>query len=212
MTTSFVDKVKGFLMSPTKAFQDSRADSLGMAFRYYVMLLIIFAILYAIVSAAIGAAMFTSMIDQLAASGVLGTAVAKVLENFTGFVVALDLFFVYLLFLLLLFGIFLSGFMYHVFVLLFGGEKGVTTTVKTIMYAYTPWLILGWIPYVSVIGAIWTFVLMIIGIKETQEMTMGNAILAIIIPLILIFLLIVFGAAVIAILMGTILQLIPFMG
>jgi hypothetical protein len=212
MTTSFVDKVKGFLMSPTKAFQDSRADSLGMAFRYYVMLLIIFAILYAIVSAAIGAAMFTSVIDQLAASGVLGTAVAKVLENFTGFVVALDLFFVYLLFLLLLFGIFLSGFMYHVFVLLFGGEKGVTTTVKTIMYAYTPWLILGWIPYVSVIGAIWTFVLMIIGIKETQEMTMGNAILAIIIPLILIFLLIVFGAAVIAILMGTILHLIPFMG
>jgi hypothetical protein len=212
MTTSFVDKVKGFLMSPTKAFQDSRADSLGMAFRYYVMLLIIFAILYAIVSAAIGAAMFTSVIDQLAASGVLGTAVAKVLENFTGFVVALDLFFVYLLFLLLLFGIFLSGFMYHVFVLLFGGEKGVTTTVKTVMYAYTPWLILGWIPYVSVIGAIWTFVLMIIGIKETQEMTMGNAILAIIIPLILIFLLIVFGAAVIAILMGTILHLIPFMG
>jgi hypothetical protein len=212
MTTSFVDKVKGFLMSPTRAFQDSRADSLGTAFRYYVILLIIFAILYAIVSAAIGAAMFTAMVNQLAESGVLGAAVAEVLENFTGFVVALDLFFVYLLFLFMLFGIFLYGFMYHVFVLLFGGEKGLTTTIKTVMYAYTPWLILGWIPYVSIIGAIWTFVLLIIGIKETQEMTLGNALLAIVIPLILIFLLIVFGAAVIAVLMGTILHLIPFMG
>jgi hypothetical protein len=212
MTTTFVEKVKGFLMSPTRAFQESRSDSLGMAFKYYVMLLIIFAILYAIVSAAIGAAVFTAMIDQFAASGVLGAAVAKVLENFTGFVVALDLFFVYLLFLFMLFGIFLYGFMYHVFVLLFGGEKGVTTTVKTVMYAYTPWLLLGWIPYVSIIGAIWTFILLIIGIKETQEMTLGNALLAIIIPLILVFLLIVFGAAVIAILMGTLLSLIPFMG
>jgi hypothetical protein len=212
MTTSFVEKVKGFLMSPTKAFQDSKADSLGVAFRYYVMLLIVFTILYAIVSAAIGAAVFTAMLDQFAASGVLGAAVADVLRNFTGFVVALDLFFVYVLFLFMLFGIFLSGFMYHVFVLLFGGEKGVTTTVKTVMYANTPWFILGWIPYVSIIGAIWTFILLIIGVKETQDMTSGNALLAIIVPLILVFLLIVFGAAVIAVLMGTILSLIPFMG
>ncbi|NYT07313.1 MAG: hypothetical protein GKC05_03535, partial [Methanomicrobiales archaeon] len=47
MPTSFVDKMKSFLMAPTKAFQDSRADTLGEAFRYYFILLVIFTILYA---------------------------------------------------------------------------------------------------------------------------------------------------------------------
>jgi hypothetical protein len=212
MTTSFVEKVKSFLISPTEAFQTSRADSLGSAYKYYVMLLIIFSILYAIVSTAIGAAAFTSMLDQMAASGIFGAAFAEVLRNFTGFIIALDLFFAYLLFLVMLFGIFLSGFMYHAFVLLFGGEKGVVTTVKTVMYANTPYLILGWIPYIAVIGAIWSFVLFVIGIKETQERTLGNAFLIIIIPLLLIFLLVLFGAALIAVLLESLLHVIPFMG
>lgn len=210
--TTFVDKVKGFLLSPTEAFKGSRADSLGSAFRYYVMLLIIFSILYAIVSTAIGAVAFTSMLDKLAASGIFGAALAEVFRNFTGFIIALDLFFAYLLFIVMLFGVFLSGFMYHAFVLLFGGEKGVVATVKTVMYANTPWLVLGWIPYISVIGAIWAFVLLVIGIKETQEMTLGNAFLVIIIPLLLIFLLVLFGAVLIAVLMESLLHIIPFMG
>jgi hypothetical protein len=212
MTTTFIDKVKGFLLSPAESFKASRADSLGSAYRYYVMLLIIFSVLYAIVSTAIGAAAFTAMLDQLAASGIFGAALAEVLRNFTGFIIALDLFFAYLLFLVMLFGIFLSGFMYHAFVLLFGGEKGVATTVKTVMYANTPFLILGWIPYIAVIGAIWAFVLMVLGIKETQEMTLGNAFLIIIIPLLLVFLLVLFGAVLIAVLLESILHSIPFMG
>lgn len=212
MANSFVEKVKGFLISPTEAFKGSRADSLGSAYKYYVMLLILFSILYAIVSTAIGAAAFASMLDQLAASGVFGSALAEVLRNFSGFIIALDLFFAYVLFLFMLFWIFLSGFMYHAFVLLFGGEKGVVTTVKTVMYAYTPWLILGWIPYVAVIGAIWSFVLLVIGIKETQEMTLANAFLVIIIPLVLVFLLVLFGAVLIAVLLESLLHVIPSMG
>ncbi|MCG7855309.1 MAG: hypothetical protein MIO88_05600, partial [Methanoregulaceae archaeon] len=82
MTTSFIDKVKGFLMAPTKAFQDSRADTLSEAFRYYFVLLVIFSILYAIVSAAIGMAAFTAMLGQLAASGAMGETLAGVLQNF----------------------------------------------------------------------------------------------------------------------------------
>jgi hypothetical protein len=210
--TTFVDKMKGFLLSPAEAFKGSRADSLGAAYRYYVMLLIIFSILYAIVSTAIGAAAFSSMLDQLAGSGIFGAALAEALRNFSGFIIALDLFFAYALFLFMLFWIFISGFMYHAFVLLFGGEKGVVATVKTVMYAYTPWLLLGWIPYVAVIGAIWSFVLLIIGIKETQEMTLGNAFLVIIIPLVLIFLLVLFGAVLIAVLLESLLHIIPFMG
>ena len=211
MPTSFVDKVKGFLMAPTKAFQDSRADTLGEAFRYYFILLVIFSILYAIVSAAVGMAAFTALVDQLAASGAMGEALAGVLQNFSGFVVAVSLFFVYFLFLLMLFGIFLSGFIYHVFVLLLGGEKGYVTTVKTIMYASTPWLLLGWIPYVSVIGALWYLILLILGIKETQEMTLGSALLVILVPLVLFLILVMLGAVVIAALVSGFAEMMPFM-
>lgn len=211
MTTSFVDKVKGFLMAPTKAFQDSRADSLGEAFRYYVTLLVIFTILYAIVSTAIGMASFASMIEQLAASGVIGEALAGVLQNFSDFMVAVSLFFVYLLFILMLFGVFLKGFFFHVFVILFGGTKGFVTTLKTVMYAFTPWFLLGWIPYVSVIGALWTLILLILGIKETQEMTLGDALLVFLVPIILVLILALLGAVVIAALVAGIVEMLPSM-
>ncbi len=212
MPTSFVDKVKGFLMAPTKAFQDSRADTLGEAFRYYFILLVIFSILYAIVSAAIGMAALTAIIDQLLASGAIGEALAEVLQNFSGFVVAVSIFFVYLLFLMMLFGVFLQGFIYHVFVLLLGGEKGFVATLKTIMYASTPWLLLGWIPYVSVIGALWSLILLILGIKETQEMTLGSALLVILVPLVLLLILVLLGAAVIAALVAGFAGWMPFLG
>ena len=211
MTTSFVDKVKGFLMAPTKAFQDSRADSLGAAFRYYVTLLVIFTILYAIVSTAIGMASFASMIEQLAASGAIGEALAGVLQNFSDFMVAMSLFFVYLLFILMLFGIFLEGFIIHVFVILFGGTKGIVMTLKTVMYAFTPWFLLGWIPYVSVIGALWTLILLILGIKETQEMTLGDALLVFLVPIILVLILAFLGAVVIAALVAGIVEMLPSM-
>jgi hypothetical protein len=151
------------------------------------------------------------MVEQLAATGVIGGALAGILQNFSGFMVAVSLFFVYLLFILMLFGVFLEGFFFHVFVILFGGTKGVTVTLKTVMYAYTPWLLLGWIPYVSVIGGLWTLILLILGIKETQEMTLGDALLVILVPIILVLILALLGAVVIAALVAGIAEMLLFM-
>jgi hypothetical protein len=85
----------------------------------------------------------------------------------------------------MLFAIFISGFYYHVFVILFGGQKGLTQTVKAVMYASTPALLLGWIPFVSFIGSVWTVILIIIGVRENQEMTTGRAVLVVLVPLVL---------------------------
>ncbi len=74
------------------------------------------------------------------------------------------------LFILLLFIVFIQGFETHVFVLLFGGRKGVVQTMKTIMYAFTPVIFLGWIPIISIVGGVWTYILIVIGIRENQEM------------------------------------------
>jgi hypothetical protein len=106
-------------------------------------------------------------------------------KAFTAFLVTYLLFLPYFLFVFMLFAIFISGFYYHVFVILFGGQKGLTQTVKTVMYASTPALLLGWIPFVSFIGSVWTVILIIIGVRENQELTTGRAVLVVLVPLVL---------------------------
>lgn len=212
MMNTVVDKAKGFLLAPAESFRKSRGDSLGPAFRYYVVLLIIYSILAAIVSVAVGMYAFNDMIAQLAQSGIVGSALADALGNMGSFVAAMTIFAVYLFFLISLLGIFITGLVFHAFVLLFGGEKGVRKTITTTMYASTPYFLLGWIPYVSIIGYIWYLVLLIIGIREMQEIDTGKALLVVITPIILVFILLLLGGFVIAALMQGFLDMIPFMG
>jgi hypothetical protein len=209
MFSACIEQTKALLMTPSEAFKQTKEKSLGSAFQYFVGLLIFFAILFAIVSVALGVAHFTSIVNQLAMFPLVGKIISSLLSHFTGFVATWKLFAAYVLFLLILFGIFLKGFMLHVFVLLFGGEKGVVQTLKTIMYAATPALLLGWIPYIWIIGLIWALVLFIIGIAETQQISIGRGIAVIVVPLILWLILIGLGAAVIASFMGAIFSLIP---
>ena len=181
MHGNFVEKVKGFLLKPAETFRATASESLNSAFQYYVILLIIYSILLAIViSVSLGVTYYT-----LPLTGVLGSNGASIMNAFTPFLVSYALFLPYLMFLVMLFGIFLSGLCYHVFVILFGGQKGVAQTVKAVMYAWTPFFLIGWIPFISIIGVIWSWILIIIGIRENQEMTYGMAALVLIVPLIL---------------------------
>lgn len=209
MMESFMDELKGFLMKPGEAFKQTKGKTLGAAYRYYVILLIIFGILFTIVAVSLGIAHFSSVVNQLATFPWIGKVLSSGLAHFSAFVVAWKLFASFALFLMLLFGIFLQGLWYHVFVLLFGGEKGVVQTLKTTMYAATPALLLGWIPYIWIIGLIWALVLFIIGIAENQEISIGKAVAVIIVPIILWLILIGLGAAVIISFIGAIGGLIP---
>jgi tetratricopeptide (TPR) repeat protein len=85
---------------------------------------------------------------------------------------------------------FLGGAFSHFFIYTVGGRKGVTQTIKTSIYASTPWLVIGWIPYIgSSIAWLWWLVLMIIGIRQLQEITTGKAVLAIFLPIIILIVL-----------------------
>ncbi len=165
MTENVTKKVKGFLLKPSETFRATQAESLNSAFQYYVILAIIMSVLlFIVIAASVGIAMYTSPVTAALGSAGIGAvgAFIKFLETYV-------LFLPYVVFMLLLFGIFLSGFDYHIFVLLFGGKKGLVQTMKTVMYASTPALLLGWIPFVSIIGTIWSVILIIIGIRENQE-------------------------------------------
>ena len=209
MFNDFVSEIKGFLLTPSETFRKTSGKSLGEAYQYYVALLIIFTVLFGIVAVSIGLAMFTSMVAQMAVIPVVGNVIGSAASNFSRFVVAMGVFFVYLLFLFYLLGVFVEGLIIHAFVVLMGGEKSAKQTIKTTMYSSTPFLLLGWIPIVSTIAYIWSIVLLIIGIKETQEMELGNAILVVLIPVVLFVILIGLGAAVNIAFMNAISSLMP---
>jgi hypothetical protein len=209
MISACVEDVVGFLMKPRETFKKSKDRSLGCAYEYYVGLLIIFSILFAIVSIALGVTHFNSIVSQVAMIPFIGKALSGSLSQFSGFVAVWKLFAAYTLFLVLLFGIFLIGFMYHVFVLLFGGEKGVVQTIRTTMFAATPALLLGWIPYIWTIGLLWAAIIFVIGISETQEISIGRGVAVIVVPLVLKLIFIGLGAAVIVSFMGALAGILP---
>jgi hypothetical protein len=209
MFDDLVSNVKGFIMTPSATFGKTRGKSLAAAYQYFVALLVIFTVLFGIVVVSLGFSSFMTMAKQMATIPVLGGVISAAVMNFSNFIISLNVFFVYLVFLALFIGIFILGLKTHVFVLLMGGEKGVVQTVKTTMYASTPALLLGWIPFVGVIGCIWSLALLVIGIKENHEMEMGNAVLVVFIPIMLWIILIGLGSAVIVAFMAAISALLP---
>ena len=209
MFDDLLNEMKGFLLAPSATFRKTRGKSVAAAYQYYVALLVIFTVLFGIVVVSLGFSSFMSMANQMAAIPILGGVISAAVVNFSTFIISLNVFFVYLVFLALFMGIFILGLKTHVFVLLMGGEKGVVQTVKTTMYAATPALLLGWIPFVGVIGGIWSLALLVIGIKENHEMEMGNAVLVVFIPIMLWIILIGLGSAVIVAFMAAISALLP---
>ena len=162
MLNDFVGLVKGFIMKPAETFQKVKGGSLGDAFVYFLILLVIDAILSAIV----------------AAIGVSAMSLYNSLPGMKG-VVPLVIFFGMLIGGII--GVFIGGAWLHIFVWALGGKKGYVQTVKSLMYGSTPGLLLGWIPLVSFIGGIWALILDILGIKELQEMSLGRAVAAVVI-------------------------------
>jgi len=172
MIDTIVDKVKGFLLSPVATFQQSKNDEPGIVFTYFAALLLIHAILSAII-VAIG-------IEKMPVypgmpSGIAIPVIVFLMALAGGFIVTL------------IFAAWL-----HLWVYILGGRKGIMQTFKAIIYGHTPRLLLGWIPFIGFIFMLWSLVLGILGIRELQEISTGEAILAvaiaIIIPLILIIL------------------------
>jgi len=209
MFEDFVKNVQGFLMSPVEAFKQVGTKSLGAAYQYYTILLVIFAVLYGIVTLAVGAFMFNGYVQQLSMVPLIGKILSAQLAKFGAFVMVSELFYVYMVFLALLFGVFLVGFLLHVFVIMMDGKKGVRETIKTTMFAATPGLLLGWIPFICIIGWVWSFVLLILGFRDNNGLSFEKAVLVAVIPVILGLIMLVLGTAVVSTFLGALVSLLP---
>jgi hypothetical protein len=177
----FYEKVKGFILEPTKTFDATKEDTLEDALKYYVGITAIFSALSAVLFA-FTSTWFGSMRGGFGMMSGAGTGIAGAILLFV------------MLLILIVIGAFIGGAIVHIFVYIMGGRKGIAKTIIALMYGDTPYLLFGWIPLIGLIAAIWSLVLNVLGIRQFQELTTGKAILAILIPIIIISI-IVFVAA-----------------
>nr|WP_321352692.1 YIP1 family protein [uncultured Methanoregula sp.] len=175
MIDTLVTKVKGFLLNPVETFQQSRADEPRAVFTYFGVLLLFNAILSAVITA-------------------VGIETLK-LFNGMSFGLAIPV----LVFVMILIGGFICtlvlGAWLHLWVYILGGRKGIMQTINAVIYGSTPRLLLGWIPFVGFLFALWSLVLGIIGIRELQEMSTERAVIAVVIAVLIPLIIIILVAA-----------------
>jgi hypothetical protein len=176
MVHDFVEKVQGFLIKPVDTFRKSREDTIGNALTYYFILVVINAILSTLVLLAGISTM--NLNGSFPIVQETSPAILFVSTIVGGIVV-----------------VFIGGLWLHMFVWLLGGRKEYFQTLKALMYGSTPGLLISWIPIIGFIGALWTLILVILGIQELQEMTPGRAVAAVILAIVIFMVIIILLAA-----------------
>jgi hypothetical protein len=183
----FVEKVKGFLMEPSETFDAVKGDTLEEAIKYYAIIAAIYSAIFAVLLAFAGA-LFGSMMGFRNLGMMMGAG--------AGLGAAVIFFVLFMIFVII--AAFIGGVILHIFVYLVGGRKGIEQTIKAVMYGSTPWLLLGWIPFIGFIATIWSIVLEIIGIRQLQELPTGKAVLAVLIPVIIVVIIAIVLAVILA--------------
>lgn len=175
MALGILERIKGFLFNPSDTFNASRGDTIGDAFKYFVVILAIYAVLSAIL-VAVAFSLFAGMLSMFgvpampfgAAMGPLvgvGVFVAMII----GGIIA----------------VLISGLWLHIWVYLVGGRNGVGQTINAVIYGQTPYLLLGWIPIINFIALLWALIVEIIGVRQLQVLSTGKAVLAVILALLI---------------------------
>ena len=179
MTSGFIDNVKGFLLDPTETLIAHKNESLGDALRYFIIFLVIYGVLTGVMLG-----LFMGMVGGMAGAeagmGALGVGGLTAL-GIIGMVIAVVIF-------IIIFGVialFIAGILLHIFVLIAGGRKGLTTTVRAVIYSLTPNLIFGWIPLIGILAGFWTLALEILAIRELHEISTTRAFVAVFLPAII---------------------------
>ncbi len=188
MLELLLQNVKGLLMQPGPTFERLKYATLTESYQQYVILLIIYTILVGVVSAITTLMLYYDTLVHYASMPMIGSFLVTKIELFRPIILHWSLIIVYMAFLLLLFAIFFKGLFLHVFVILFGGDQGVTKTIQVLMYATTPFFLLGWIPYISILGLIWAVVLCVIGLHVLQNIPVWKAVAVIVVPTVLLVL------------------------
>jgi hypothetical protein len=168
VTKGFWNKIVGFIRSPAETFNTVKdEDSWGSnSIKHFSKLLVIFAILQTLVFTAIPK--YYTMVLSL---------VTMLFPQYPHIHWSLLLGFIYLLIggIIAIFG---GSLLIHMWAYFLGRKKRVRETVKSVAYGSTPFLLLGWVPFLGIALAVWSIVVSIIGIKELHEISMRKSVAA----------------------------------
>ncbi|MEE9323311.1 MAG: hypothetical protein V3U72_02075 [Candidatus Aenigmarchaeota archaeon] len=171
----YIKKGISFLSAPGESLDNEKTTTFGDAFKYLLILGIIVSVLGAAV-----AVFWTNFAFSFIPSGSLPAEATLFTSAPVIFVTSLVGSYVGLVIGALIWGLWL-----HLWVYIVGARKGIEQTMKSVFYGCTPNYLLGWIPILNIIAAIWCFILTGMGMVKYQEMTGGKAAFAIIMALVI---------------------------
>lgn len=170
----FIEKIKKVILSPSEFFERIKGEEgVGKAFIYLAIL--------SLIDLVVGIITITLNIHLFSFLPFLGKFATLI-----GIMIPIAIY------ILKLVGSFTGAGFIHLFMRLFGGKGNYSMTYKAVVYASTPSLLLGWIPYVGVISAIYTFYLSLKGLSKLHSVSMKRVFVAVFgIPLIILLITII---------------------
>jgi len=179
-----LNKIQKVLTSPDKFFEGIKKEPIGPSVKYFAVTLLVPVVIMLIVMYTV-ASMFTSIFGWMFAMGGAQGAI-PFMGLITGVAAGFAVVAVIVIYIVAIIMSFIGAAVMHLFVYLCGGRNGYANTYKTMAYGGTPSILLGWIPFVGIIASIWGLVLEVKGLKALHGMTTGRAVLAILLPVIII--------------------------
>ncbi|NIQ17684.1 MAG: hypothetical protein GTN43_02640 [Candidatus Aenigmarchaeota archaeon] len=165
----YIYKAIDFLKAPEKSFNSVKGEKLGEAFKFMLVVAIVFAVLNGIV-AGLMASFFPMGLGMMGGATLLPVMiVGSIVGGYIGLIIFLTIW----------------GLWLHLWAYIFGARKGLEQTLKTVYYGFSPHYLLGWIPVVSILITLWSLVLQGMGIKNLHGITGGRAALALIVAILI---------------------------
>ncbi|HIJ06655.1 MAG: hypothetical protein XE11_0137 [Methanomicrobiales archaeon 53_19] len=173
MSLSFIETFRGMIASPGETIRKSSSGTLTDSIIYFLIVIFIYSVLTTIIEQFVGPVLpipFSPGADIAAA---------------IGFIVALVIFGTITLL--------IAGAIIHICAKIVGGKGDYTATVRAFSLSETPMAAIGWIPFIGFLASIWGFILMILGIREYHGISTIRAVIAVLLPAIVIIILAVLG-------------------
>lgn len=156
-----IEKIKNVLTNPTKFFAKQKTKSWGELVIYSLLSLI------------------SSIITTILVVGLgLQTLGTDTMFNLGWTMPIFTL-------IMTLVSVFVGSAILHIGVYILGG-RGLLKTAAANIYSSTPSYLLGWIPFVSIVAVVWSFVLLIVGIAKQHKMSYLRALGALILSFLII--------------------------
>ncbi len=142
----FGAKIRGMISNPVETFEKLKREEIAETFKYFAIM--------AIIPSVLGGIVYYFGFSAIFSMGYKFSFISNPVEWMIGNYIALWI------------GLLVGGIWYHLWLLITGYKGKLEDTYRGLIYGMTPIFLLGWIPFVGLIAAIWTLILWFIGLSK----------------------------------------------